>query len=263
MQTLLTPDIVGPRLSGRKLGCNIHHFLETDSTMNEAARLAAEGAPHGTLVLAEEQSAGRGRHGNSWVSESSVCLYFTLLMRPDLSPSQAPIMTLMTGVAVAEAIHNVTAISVDIRWPNDILCGEKKCAGILVEMSAHHDRIDHVLVGVGINVNHQKVPEGLRTEATSLRIEAGHEIQRVDVLAAVLERMEHHWERLIVHGQSAIVERFVVLSSYASGKRVMVVDSENGLKGVTAGLTPDGMLLVARDDGSVERVLSGHVRPDL
>jgi BirA family biotin operon repressor/biotin-[acetyl-CoA-carboxylase] ligase len=266
-QLVKIPDVLTARQVKRGLhrgsfGCRIHHLYKTDSTMNEAARLAVAGSPHGTLVVAEEQTAGRGRLGHTWVSEPSVGLYFTLLARPPLAPNAAPILTLVTGIAVAESLADASGLAMDLRWPNDVLSNGKKCAGILVEMTAEPDRIEHVLIGVGINVNQERIPAGLEAEATSLRIERGQSFSRLEILVGVLKRLEHHYNRLLQEGPQVIVERFTEISSYARGKRVKVLDSKDGLTGVTAGLTPEGVLLVRRDDGRTERVLSGHVRPE-
>jgi len=259
---LLTPHAIERRLHHGEFGCRIHHFDTLDSTMNEAARLASAGAPHGTLVVAEEQTAGRGRMGHAWVSEKSVGLYFTLVLRPALSPAAAPILTLLCGVALAEVLGEISLVSLDLRWPNDVLCREKKCAGILVEMSAEPERISHVLAGIGVNVNHTQIPAEIAAEATSLRLEAGRRFSRLPMLASSLARLERYYQRLLSEGPSVIVERFTEISSYARGKRVKVIDSPDGVCGVTAGLTPEGILLVRRDDGRTERVLSGHVRPE-
>jgi BirA family transcriptional regulator, biotin operon repressor / biotin---[acetyl-CoA-carboxylase] ligase len=266
-QLMKVPDIPTPHAVRRALhrgefGCRVHHVYKTDSTMSEAARLAASGAPHGTLVVAEEQTAGRGRLGRSWVSEPFVGLYFTLLLRPALSPGAAPVLTLVAGVALAEALAEASGLPVDLRWPNDVLIGGKKCAGILVELTAEPERIEHVLMGIGINVNHQRIPDDLAAEATSLRVEAGRGLSRLEIMVSVLKRLEHYYNRFLKEGASLIVERFSEISSFARGKRVKVVDSPDGLTGVTAGLTPEGVLLVRRDDGRMERVLSGHVRPE-
>ncbi len=266
-QLMKVPDILTAQSIRRALhrgefGSRVHHFYKTGSTMVEAARLASLGEPHGALVVAEEQTAGRGRLGHSWISEPSVGLYLTLLLRPALEPGGAPILTLVAGVAVAETLAEVSGLAFDLRWPNDVLIGGKKCAGILVEMTAEPERIKHVLVGIGINVNHQQIPHELAAEATSLRLEAGRSFSRLEILVSVLKRLEHYYNRLLNEGASAIVQRFTEISSYARGKRVKVLDSPDGLTGVTAGLTPEGVLLVQRDDGRMERVLSGHVRPE-
>ncbi len=260
-QDILSQPIIERSRHRGEFGCRIHHLDQTDSTMNEAARLAVAGAAHGTVVVAEEQTSGRGRLGHVWISEPHVGLYFTLILRPPLAPSAAPILTLLCGIAVAEVLGELSGVPMDLRWPNDVLCRGKKCAGILVEMTTASDGIAYVLAGIGINVNHSSIPVELAAEATSLHLETGHNISRIEVLAAVLARLEDYYRRLLKEGAAVIVNRFAEISSYARGKRVKVVDSRDGLAGVTAGLAPDGVLLVQRDDGRVERVLSGHVRP--
>jgi BirA family biotin operon repressor/biotin-[acetyl-CoA-carboxylase] ligase len=259
---ILTPDAVLQRLHQGQFGCQVHHFHKVDSTMNEAARLAVDGAPHGTLVLAEEQTSGRGRFGRNWFSEKSAGIYFTLILRPTLSPPAAPILTLLAGVALDEVLQEASGLPMDLRWPNDVLSGGKKCAGILVEMTAERDRIEYVLVGIGVNVNHEKIPENLSGEATSLRLQAGHSFPRLEILVSVLERLEHYYDLLLEKGPAIVVERFNEISSYARGKRVSVSDGAHTLSGVTAGLTPEGILLVRCDDGRIEKVFSGQVRPE-
>jgi len=264
LQTI--PDILTARslrhaLGSCEFGSHIHHLYKTDSTMNDAGRLAAAGAAHGTLVIAEEQTAGRGRLGHTWFSERQVGLYFTLILRPPLAPSAAPILTLMTGVALAEALQENSGVVMDLRWPNDVLCNAKKCAGILVEMTAEPEKVEHVLIGIGINVNHESIPAELASEATSLRLEAGKHFSRIEVLSAVLKRLERYYHLLLLEGTDAIVRRFAEISSFATGKRVTVSDGVHTLAGTTAGLTSEGILTVRRDDGQIEKVLSGNVRP--
>jgi BirA family biotin operon repressor/biotin-[acetyl-CoA-carboxylase] ligase len=259
---LLTPKMIRPSLHAGAFGCRIHHGYQMDSTMNEAARLAAAKAPHGALVVAEEQTAGRGRFGRTWFSPRGTGLYFTLILRPKLVPSAAPILTLLAGIAVAEALSELTGLATDVRWPNDVLIRAKKCAGILVEMTAQPERVEHAQVGVGVNVNQTEIPPELAAEATSLRLETGHAVSRLEILVSILKRMERHYHELEKRGAGAIVERFSEISSYARGKRVRVTDNARVLTGETVGLSPEGMLLVRRDDGETEAVLSGLVRPE-
>ena len=271
-QLVKVPDVLTPRMIRRSLaagefGGRIHHHYRVDSTMSEAARLAAAKAPHGTLVVAEEQTAGRGRLGRSWFSPRGTGLYFTVILRPKLSPAAAPILTLLAGVAVAEVVSELASLPQDIRWPdirwpNDVLIGGKKCAGILVEMTAQPERVEHAQVGIGVNVNQAEIPAELAAEATSLRIEAGRSFSRLEVLVSIVKRLEHYYHRLEERGAGAIVQRFSEISSYARGKRVRVSDGERVLIGETVGLSPEGMLLVRCDDGEVETVLSGVVRPE-
>ncbi|MBI1955053.1 MAG: biotin--[acetyl-CoA-carboxylase] ligase [Acidobacteria bacterium] len=259
---ILTSQTVRRNLHHGQFGCRVVHFYKTNSTMSEAERLADEGAPHGTLVIAEEQTAGRGRFGRRWFSERAAGIYFTLLLRPALAPAAAPILTLLAGVALAETIGEIAQLPTDLRWPNDVLVREKKCAGILVEMTAEPERIEHVLMGIGINVNHLRMPEDLASAATSLRLEAGRSFSRLEILAAALKRLEQYYLQLLEQGPAAIVRRFSEISSFARGKRVRVSDGSRVLTGETAGLSPEGILLLRRDDGQTEMVLGGQVRTE-
>lgn len=266
-QLVKVPDILTPRairqnLHAGSLGCRIHHYYQIDSTMSEAARLAVAKAPEGTLVVAEEQTAGRGRFGRSWFSPRGSGLYFTVVLRPKLPPASAPILTLLTGVAVAEALQEHTRLPTDLRWPNDVLLQGKKCAGILVEMTAQPERVEHAQVGIGVNVNQKEMPEELAAEATSLCREAGHTFSRLEILVGILKRLEQYYQLFQEQGAASIVERFSEISSYARGKRVRVTDGTRQMVGETVGLSPEGMLLVRRDDGQTEAVLSGLVRPE-
>lgn len=259
---VLTPHAIHQQLPSGEFGRRIQHHYSTGSTMNEAARLATQGAAEGTLIVAEEQTAGRGRLGRQWISEKSAGLYFTLILRPRLQPAAAPILTLLAGVATSEALANVSHLATDLRWPNDVMIRGKKCAGILVEMTAEPERVAHVLVGVGINVNTQQFPEELANEATSLSLEAGRTFSRLEVLIATLRGLEHYCNCFREQGTPMVLERFAQLSSYVQGKRVRVSDGSQSVSGTTEGLTPEGVLLVRRDGGKLERILTGQVRPE-
>jgi BirA family biotin operon repressor/biotin-[acetyl-CoA-carboxylase] ligase len=265
-QLVRVPDIPTASAIRRMMGAglvdaHVYHHYSLDSTMNEAARLALKDAPEGTLVVAEEQTAGRGRFDRHWHSEPRTGLYFTLLLRPAIPPASAPVLTLLAGVAVAEAIQEVSQLATDLRWPNDVLINEKKCAGILVEMTAEPQRVQHVLVGIGINVNHERIPDELAAEATSLRLEAGRVFSRLELLISVLRRLEHHYNQFLQRGAAGVVARFDELSSFVHGKRIRVTDAANTVTGITEGLTPEGVLILRRDDGKLEQVVAGMVRP--
>ena len=251
------------------LGLPVHHYETIDSTMTEAARLAENGAPAGTMILAETQTDGRGRLGRHWVSESSAGIYFTLILRPEIPPASAPVLTLMAGVSLATVAESLVPGAVDLRWPNDLLINGKKCAGILVEMRAEHQRIEHVLLGIGINVNQTEFPEGLETPPSSLQLEAGRPIQRADILISLLRQLDADYNSLLASGVASgvasgaaqTVRRFEAISSYARGKRVRVGEAGNFITGTTAGLTAEGVLQLRRDDGGIEKIVAGHVRP--
>lgn len=214
--------------------------------MTVAARLAREGCEHGTVVVADEQTAGIGRHGHSWHSERGTGLYVSMVLRRQ-AVEAAPVTMLALGLAVREAIAKTTGLAPDLRWPNDVLIGGKKCAGILAQNES-----GALIAGIGINVGHTAFPEGI--EATSLRLE-GAGATREELLLALIEAVEDYCSR----EPSAIRREFEAVSSYARGRRVRV--EHDNIEGVTAGLDGSGFLIVRQDDGTETRILTGGVRP--
>ena len=259
-QDLLLPESILPHLKSRRLGTTIHHFLETGSTNDAARQLAEQGAPEGTLVLAEKQTQGRGRLGRSWLSESSAGIYASILLRPVLKPHDAAVLTLVAAVAASEAIEQACGLKTDIKWPNDLLLSGRKCCGILSEMQVEKDEIRYVIVGIGINVNHSVFPEELGQRATSLCIEGKQTYSRVAVLCEFLRRFELLYDDLHRGNRSAILRRWVDRSSFAFGKQVMVdLGSGKKVEGQTAGLSELGNLKVKLADGRMEEVMSGDI----
>ncbi len=256
---ILAPSLIRPELGDNAIGHRIVHFFKTDSTNTVAARLASEGAPHGTVVVAEEQTAGRGRFGRTWHSEKSSGIYTSVILRPELSPALAPAITLMAGVAAHRALTLATGLSFDIRWPNDLLLGGKKVCGILTEMSADFDRLHHVVVGIGINVNHPEVPGNLRGVATSLRLEAKKTFSRGNILVALLKELERQYEMLSKQGTAPIAKAWAAASSYAEGRRVRVTSNNGPFTATTAGLEPTGALRVRMENGEVISLVSGEL----
>jgi BirA family transcriptional regulator, biotin operon repressor / biotin---[acetyl-CoA-carboxylase] ligase len=259
-----TPDILAPqllshRLSGCVFGRRIFHFFKVDSTNNMAMRLGDEGEIHGALVIAEEQTAGRGRAGRAWNSERSAGIYMSVLLRPLVPPFQTPLLTLAAGLAAREAIAQETGLSPDIRWPNDILLGRAKVCGILTEMRAEPDRIHYAVVGIGINVNQSHMPDELADIATSLRIATGRTHSRVELLIRLLRQLERYYNIFSSEGPGPILKRFAEVSSYCQGKRVLIRTAGETFEGVTAGLEPNGVLRVRKKNGHVEPVISGDV----
>jgi BirA family biotin operon repressor/biotin-[acetyl-CoA-carboxylase] ligase len=256
------PDVLAPKLLRKRLhqspfGKRIYHFFKTDSTNSVAMRLGEQGEPHGALVIAEEQTAGRGRAGHTWHSEKTNGIYMTVLLRPAISPQQAPLITLVAGLAARDAIEEQTGLVPDLRWPNDLLFGRKKFCGILTEMNAEQDRIHFVAAGIGINVNHERVPEELSGIATSLRIETGRIYSRVEIVARLLRHLDSYYNRFLSEGAEAIVARFSEVSSFARGKRVRITTLTETYTGTTEGLEPGGLLRVRRDDGRTLPVIAG------
>ena len=218
----------------------IEYHATIASTMEAAA-----GRPIGTVILADEQTGGRGRHGHAWHSEPRSGIYFSTVLKP------APLLTLALGLATADAIARATGIACDLRWPNDVLIGAKKIAGILVEL------VDGLAIGgIGINVNHSAFPPALAHEATSLHLHAGREFSRTEILLALMRAIEA-FESL---DRDSILRLFTQASSYASGRRVRVEQPGGAIEGTTAGLDPSGYLVVRKDDGTDTLILAGGVR---
>ena len=249
-----------------KLGRPAFHYASADTTMRLAAEKARDGCPEGTIVTADRQTAGRGRLGRKWISEPGQGLYLSVVLRPNCAPDAAPVLTLVAGLGVKDAVERVAGLRCDIRWPNDILVRERKCSGILVEMDADRVRVDHVIVGIGINLNHTEFPEELEDTATSLRIETGRVWEREAVLRPVLDSLATYYDLHQSHGTRPILKAFERASSYTSGRRVVVEGLPQGApgprRGVTAGLDARGQLLLRNRAGVVAPVQAGSVRPD-
>jgi BirA family biotin operon repressor/biotin-[acetyl-CoA-carboxylase] ligase len=220
--------------------------------MAEAAKLAREGCPSGSAIIADEQTAGYGRHGSAWHSERGSGLYVSIVLRLAIPPASVPVLSLALGLATAEAIANSTGLACDLRWPNDVLVGEKKCAGILVETEG-----PAFIAGIGINVNQSAFPDDIAALATSLRLASGRSHSRDQLLVNLLESVGRVTGILAEHGRAAIVEAFSRASSYVQGRRVIV----DTMEGVTDGLDPSGFLYLRRPDGARTLILAGGVRP--
>jgi len=256
---ILTPAVLKQRLKGSLFGKRIYHFFKTDSTNRVAFELGHAGEAEGAVVLAEEQTAGRGRAGRTWHSERAAGVYLTLLLRPKLAPVQAPLLTMMAGLSAHTAVEAVTGLAVDLKWPNDLIIRGKKAGGILTEMYAEPGQVRFVIVGIGLNVNQEQFPGELANVATSLRQETGKPQSRMELLVRLLREFERDYNRFVREGVASVVKRFEVLSSYAHGKRVSVTNGVESYLGTTAGLGPEGLLQVERDDGRVVTVIAGDV----
>jgi BirA family biotin operon repressor/biotin-[acetyl-CoA-carboxylase] ligase len=256
---ILTPDLVRRGLRGSRFGKSIHHFFKVDSTNRIALELGHAGEPEGAVIIAEEQTAGRGRAGRHWHSERAAGIYVTLLFRPPISPVQAPLLPLIAGLSVRAAIEAQTGVAPDLKWPNDLLLGGRKIGGVLTEMHAEPSAVRFVIVGIGLNVNQTKFPDELAQIATSLRAETGRSVSRLELLVRLLRQFENDYNRFLREGPGWIGESFCAASSFARGKSVRVTDGAESFTGTTAGLSPEGRLLVKRPGGETTAVLSGDV----
>ena len=258
------PDVLSPSLLRRQLrdspfGKRIYHYFKTVSTNSIALELGHAGEPHGAIVIAEEQTGGRGRAGRSWHSEKTSGIYMSALLRPQISPIVAPMITLVAGLAVRDAVHEETGVAADLRWPNDLLASGKKFCGILTEMYAEPSQVRFVILGIGINVNHAAMPAELAGIATSLRLITGKPISRLQLLVRLLRHLDSYYNRFLAEGAPPILARFAEVSTYARGKRVRVSAGGESYVGTTDGLEPNGLLRVRRDDGQNAVVISGDV----
>ena len=261
MADLLLPDIVAPLVSGTMFASRIHHYFRMGSTNAAAMEAAAASEPEGSVFFAEQQTSGRGRGGNSWESAPSDGIYCSVVLRPQLAPADALLLSLIAGIAVAEAVEQTTGLHPDLRWPNDVLLDGRKFCGILTEMNAEATRVRYVVVGIGINVNQAAFPAELEPIATSMRLAAGHEWSRVQVAAALLKSLDTWYRRLAAGGaeaRAAILQQFEERSSFARD-RFVHVDEDGGYEGVTEGLDSRGFLQVRTERG-LRTVLSGGVR---
>jgi len=256
---VLTPDLLRKRLKGNLFGKRVFHFFKIDSTNRVAMELGYAGEPEGTIVMAESQTAGRGRSGRTWHSEKSSGLYFTVLLRPRLAPAQAPLLTMLAGVSAHTAIAAQTGVVPELKWPNDLMLNGKKLGGILTEMHAEPSVVRFVIVGIGINVNQEKFPSELSAIATSIRREMGRMHYRLELLARLLTQFENDYNRFLREGAKFVVERFESVSTFGRGRRVRVDSGLDSYTGVTAGIGPEGLLLVQRDNGPLTTIIAGDV----
>jgi BirA family transcriptional regulator, biotin operon repressor / biotin---[acetyl-CoA-carboxylase] ligase len=258
---VLLPQLIRPRLHTSFIGRNLYHFYDVDSTNLFAARLLAHGhkVPEGTVILAESQTAGRGRLGRSWHSEREAGIYFSMLLFPKTPPSLAPLFTLATAVAMHNSVERYTGLDIDIKWPNDLLTGGKKFCGILSEIQAEVDLVKTMVVGVGLNANHEHLPEDIRDRATSLRMASGRIQSRIEIMLEFFEEFEGIYMDFERKGPAGVVEQWTRFSSFANGRKIEIHDGVRKIAGVTRGLNPLGALRVEQKGGQVEEVYSGDV----
>lgn len=226
------------------IGQEIFYFPVLDSTNTKAKQLAEEGYPSGTLVVAEQQDAGRGRRGRDWASPRGVGIFMTLMLKPDILPNNASMLTLVAALAVAAAIRKCTGRAAGIKWPNDIVMNGKKVCGILTEMSAQIDYVNHVVVGIGINVHNESFPEDIAPTATSLYLETGVHYRRAALIEEIWEQFERYYAVFLqTQDLSGLVKEYEahLVNMHQS---VRVIDPKEPFEGRAMGITPRGELMV-------------------
>ena len=256
----LVPEKIQAALRSRLIGRPLEVVKEIGSTNDAVLAAGRSGAPEGLAVLADRQTAGRGRQGRAWASPPGVGLYTSVLLRPEQPPALVPLLTLVAGLAVAEAIREVAGLDPLLKWPNDLLVDGRKVAGILTEMASVDARVSYLAVGIGINVNHgaRDLPEDLLSVATSLHLASGRTIPRCDLAAALYNSMDR-WYQVFREGQTETILAHGRQRSAILGQSVDVLAGEERWRGLAMDLDADGALLVREEDGGVRRVLAGDV----
>ena len=257
---LLADDLLARLGSTKVIGRDIQVFEQTTSTNDVAERLARDGVREGVVVFAESQTKGRGRLGRAWLSPTRKGLWFSVLLRPNLRPQEATQLTVISATALRRAVTTVTGLVAEIKWPNDLLIGGKKAAGILTELSAELDRVRHVILGIGVDVNQDNsgFPPELRKIATSLRLETGRAISRAELAVEILQELDRDYA-LIGAGKFSEIANEWEAACVTMGKNVLVHTGEHRFRGRAESLDDDGALLIRTEHGHLERVIGGDV----
>lgn len=256
---ILSKNEIASRLGTKWVGKNLYYYEDTDSTNADAMRLGEEGAEHGTLVVANHQNKGRGRRGRVWQSPVGTTISMSFLVKPEIAPGKASMLTLVMALAVAKGIEEACDLSTAIKWPNDILVNGKKVCGILTEMKAEMDYIHGVIIGVGINVNVESFPEDLQSMATSLILEKGRKVSRAEVIERVAENFEEYYEKFMETEDLSLLRDLYEERLISKGKAVKVLDPQGEYTGISKGITNTGELVVETRDGKEQQVYAGEV----
>lgn len=258
---VLHADDILSRLENVKVvGRDIRVFKETTSTNDVVEKLARDGAKEGVVVFAETQTKGRGRLGRQWISPKGKGLWFSILLRPTLPPQSVTRVTIASATAVARAIRKQTGLAAQIKWPNDILFGEKKAVGILTELNAEVDKIKYVILGVGVDVNlaAEDLPPALKPIATSLRIEAGESFSRAALAAEILKQLDYDYRRIMTGDFDEVADEWVSRCS-TIGRQICIQMGAETVLGRAEALDSDGALLLRTPHGRLERIMGGDV----
>ena len=258
---VLNEEELKSRRETKWAGRTIYYFDKTGSTNIDAKKFAAEGAPHGTLVVADDQENGRGRRGRPWQSPAGSNAYFTIVLRPEFEPDKASMLTLVMAMSVAEAIGEYCKIKAQIKWPNDIVINKKKVCGILTEMeiALETNDIQYVVIGVGINTNQAEFPEEMREMAGSLLNEGGKKVSRAGIIMKVMERFEKNYETFADTKDLSCMMAEYNKMLVNKDRQVRVLDPKGEYTGMAKGINEKGELLVQRKDGQIEAVYAGEV----
>ncbi|WP_430785586.1 biotin--[acetyl-CoA-carboxylase] ligase [Virgibacillus flavescens] len=242
------------------IGKKMVHKVSTKSTQNVAHQLARDNAPHGTVVIADEQTEGKGRMNRSWYSSKNQGVWMSIILRPKILPYLAPQLTLLTATVLAEVLDKKVGITPQIKWPNDLLVNSKKTAGILTEMQAEQDQIQYIVIGVGINVNHtnEDIPEELSERATSLRIESNHEWSIKDLIQQLLQTFEPAYDQYLSNGFSTVKSKWESYG-FKIGQDIKINTLKKSWTAKFDGIASDGALLIENSDGQIQKMYSAEI----
>ena len=258
-EQMLTENKILEKRTGSWAGKPVLVLKETDSTNIQCAKLAAEGWPEGALVAAERQWAGKGRRGRTWVSPSGTGIWMSLLLRPHIPADKASMLTLVAALAVQKGIQEETGLASEIKWPNDLVIGQKKICGILTEMSTEMTWINYVVIGIGINVNQNEFPEELKDCASSLKMETGRRFRRSHLIAAVMEHFEMYYEQFLQEGSLAGFRKEYNELLVNKDRQVKILEPGNHYEAYALGINDTGELIVEKEDGSAQNIFAGEV----
>ncbi len=256
---VITAEETGSRMQTEWVGREILYYPSVDSTNTVAKRMGEEGAAQGLLVIADEQTAGKGRRGRAWQTPAGTAIAMTVLLRPAILPERISMVTLVMGLAVTEAVRDLTGLDAGIKWPNDVVVKGKKLTGILTEMSAELQAVNYIVIGIGINVNVPSFPAELTDTATSLLLETGHKVNRAELIARTMLYFEQAYDKFIrTQDLSLLMDRYNTLL-LSKDRPVRVLEPETSFTGTAVGIDPYGRLLVRDEDGEIREIYAGEV----
>lgn len=259
MTDMLTEAEITSCIKGSLIGSRVVYYDETDSTNTRAKALAEEGAQEGTLVVAEQQHTGKGRRGRGWSSPPGTGIWMSMVLRPDILPSHASMLTLAAALGVSQGIYRVTGIMPSIKWPNDLVLSGKKICGILTEMTTELDTIQYVVVGMGTNVNMEEFPEEIAKTAWSLYLESGRKWKRGPLIGAMAEALEEYYRKFLDVKDLSLLKEEYEKRLANMNRPVTVLAPDGNYEGICRGIDSQGQLLVERENQTLCRVLSGEV----
>jgi BirA family biotin operon repressor/biotin-[acetyl-CoA-carboxylase] ligase len=261
---LVSPDVLSKEEIQYKLDTvtfakNIKVYNAIDSTNQEGKKLALEGAKHGTLLVADQQFKGKGRRGKSWESPPKTGIWMTLILRPDIHPNKASMLTLLAGLATVQTLNEKINNTAYIKWPNDIVVNGKKVCGILTEMSAELDFINYVVVGIGMNVNTFEFDASIQEVATSLAVEEGKTFERVPIIQGIIKKFEKYYELFVKSGDLENVLKDYEKNCINISKEVRIISNTDEMIGTALRITPSGELIVKDQQGQEHIIRSGEI----